>query len=441
MTDSSLSAAEKVEPKSAGVRLSVMMFLQYAVWGVWLTILGRYLTSPVTDGGLGFTPGQMGWILGLAGSIGAVASPFIAGQLADRIMNAERALGLLLLIGGGVQWALAYQTSYSAWVVMSITYSVLYMPTLALTNSMAMANLSDSEKKFPFVRAFGTIGWMAASIAFPLIYMKYDIRVVSYWPFLDGTPRADEIAQIRVAMIISGIMSLGYGVYSLLLLPATPPKPDARRPLAFAEAFNLLTRPGFIPVLVAALMIAMIHQVYFFRTGNYITEHLKMPAGDVQPSMAIGQISEIAVLAVFGLFLKRIGYKWVLVLGALSYAARYALFGIAESPLTMKVAMLLHGFNYGFFFAGSFLLVNRISPPDIRHSTQTAYGIIILGLGPVLAGLYNELLSSLFTQRIGELAVTDYRGLWFTQAGVAAAAMIVLIVAFRERNARPADEA
>lgn len=432
-----LAPASSSKITSEGVRLSLMMFLQYAVWGIWLPILARYLTSPVEDGGLGFSGAQMGWTLGLAGSIGAVAAPFIAGQLADRVMNAERALGLLLILGGAVKWMTAYQTGYMPWLILSIIYSVLYMPTLALTNSVAFANLKAPEKSFPFVRSFGTIGWIVGSVAFPLIFMKTNVGFVGHWPFVDGTPRPDEVSQIKLAMVASGVLSIGYGLYSLIALPRTPPRPDARQPLAFAAAFSLLTRPSFLPVLLAAVIISMIHQVYFMQTGNYITEKLGMPSGDIAPSMAIGQVSEIVVLAVFGLFLKRIGYKWVLVLGALSYAIRYSLFAVATTPELMKLAMLLHGFNYGFFFAGSFLLVEKISPPDIRHSAQTVYGIIILGVGPILAGWYNQQLGNMFTVE----KVTNYTGLWFTQAALAAVAMLIVLVGFGGVREKPASVA
>lgn len=433
MTSDPLPAADR-PVSSAGERLSLMMLLQYAVWGIWLPIVGRFLTAPVADGGLGFTLAQMGWVLGLAGSIGALAAPFIAGQLADRVMNAERALGLLLVTGGVVKWLTAHQTGYVPWLLLSIAYSVLYMPTLALTNSVAFANLRRPERTFPFVRSFGTIGWIVASVAFPLVYMKTDLRLVGYFPFVDGVARPDEIGQIRAAIVVSGVLSILYGLFCLLALPSTPPRPDARRPLAFAAAFRLLTRPAFLAVLLAAVLISMVHQIYFMRTGNYLTEHLGLPSGDIASSMAIGQVSEIVVLAIFGLVLSRLGYKWVLVLGALSFAARYAMFAATQSPEVMRLAMLLHGLNYGFFFAGSFMLVDRVSPPDIRHSAQTVYGMMILGIGPILAGFYNTALGSLFTRVQGDASVTDYPGLWTTQAAIGALAMLIVLLGYRERR-------
>jgi len=132
--------------KNSPVSLSMMMFLQYAVWGVWLPYLANYLTGAIADGGLGFSGAQVGWILGLAGSIGAVSAPFLAGQIADRFIDASKYLGILLILGGIAKFATFYATSYNSFLVMSIIFSVMYMPTLALTNSIAFER---SRRKFP----------------------------------------------------------------------------------------------------------------------------------------------------------------------------------------------------------------------------------------------------------------------------------------------------
>ncbi len=427
--------------QSAGLRLSVMMFLQYAVWGVWLPYLANYLGAPVADGGLGFSGAQIGWILGLAGSIGAMAAPFIAGQVADRYLNAERALALLLILGGIVKIITAYQTGYAAWLVLSVLYSVLYMPTLALTNSIAFANLDDPEKKFPPVRALGTIGWIVASVAFPVIWMQTDIHMTGTWPFIAGTDKANATALIADALIVSGVVSIGYAVYCLILLPKTPPKQDVAHPLAFAEAFSLFKRSDFAVLTFAALLISMIHQCYFIRTGPYLENAIGFAGSAVGPVMAIGQVSEILVLAVLGLFIKNLGYKWVLVLGTLSFVLRYGLFAYvlsSEEPSkgVVQAAMILHGFNYGCFFAGAFLYVEKIAPPNIRHSAQTVFGIIILGLGPVLAGAYNQY----FDRFKDANDAQQYEQFWYTQSGIALVAMLVILAVFRQAKEAATDE-
>jgi nucleoside transporter len=375
----------------------------------------------------------VGWILGLAGSIGAVTAPFIAGQVADRYMNAERALALLLFLGGIVQYILSLQTSYGAWLALSICYSVLYMPTLALTNSVAFANLDDPERKFPPVRSLGTIGWIVASVAFPVVWMSKPetVGVLKSWPFIGGEPSADATAQIATALKVSGVVSILYALYSVLLLPKTPPKKVVQHPLAFAEAFCLFRRSDFTVLTVAALLISMIHNCYFIRTGPYLVEAVGFTDDKIGPVMAIGQVSEIVVLAVLGLFLKRLGYKWVLTLGAASFALRYGLFAFvlsADVPSKgiVQAAMTLHGLNYGFFFAGSFLYVEKVAPVNIRHSAQTVFGIIILGAGPVLAGLYN----GTFDRFKDAAGAQRYDVFWWTQSGIALVAMLVLLALF-----------
>ncbi|MAM97626.1 MAG: MFS transporter, partial [Chloroflexi bacterium] len=147
------------------------MFLQYALWGAWLPVVARYLSATIEEGGLGFTGSQIGMILGLAGSVGAIAAPFIAGQLADRYFSTERTLAVLVTVGGAVKWITAYQTEYSSWLILSILYSVLYMPTLALSNSITFAHINDQENDFPKIRVWGTIGWIVASWVFPMIWL------------------------------------------------------------------------------------------------------------------------------------------------------------------------------------------------------------------------------------------------------------------------------
>ena len=225
--------------KSNVGRLSLMMFLQYAVWGAWLPLAARYLTAPVADGGLGFTGTQMGTILGLAGSIGAICSPFIAGQLADRYFSTERFLAALLTIGAVIKWITASQHSFSAWLILSILYSIVYMPTLALSNSMAFANLGDRDRQFPKVRVWGTIGWIAASWIFPMIYLQSGLHLGAMPPFLTGPELPNVTARLADSLRFSGIISIGYALYCLTL-PHTPPRKDATEKLAFKKAFALL---------------------------------------------------------------------------------------------------------------------------------------------------------------------------------------------------------
>ncbi|HEY1684157.1 MAG TPA: MFS transporter [Tepidisphaeraceae bacterium] len=411
--------------------LSVMMFLQYAVWGVWLPILANYLMGPKDQGGLGFTGAQVGWILGLAASIGAISAPFLAGQIADRFINAEKYLAILLIGGGVVKYITASVHDYHTFILLSIAYSVLYMPTLALTNSIAFAHLNNPERQFPAVRVWGTLGWIVAENAFPLLWLQTGLHLTILPPFIEGVDKANATALLGDSLRVAGVLAIAYGIWAAFALPPTPPTRNQKNPFAFARAFGLLKHRGFLVVTLVSLPIAMIHQIYFIRGAPFIRA-LGFAQSHVGPILSIGQISEIFFLAILGFLLASLGYKWTLVLGAFAYAARFALFAIAtpETRWIVLAANALHGLCYGCFFAGAFIYVERVATADIRHSAQTVFGIIILGVGPVLAGGYNQWLDKL---QIATLAgpVFDYRTFWFVQAGVAALSMLALIILFR----------
>lgn len=411
-------------------RLSVMMFLQYAVWGLWLPVLSRYLQAKPDTGGLGFTADQVGYIVGSAASVGAVTAPFIGGQLADRYFRSERFLSFLLLTGGIIQIILAQQLNFVPFLVLAVLYSVLYMPTLSLTNGIAFANLSDSSKQFPKVRIWGTIGWIAASWLFTMFWLQSDLKLSALPPFLVGDERKDVVSRLKDALTISGALSVVYAGFCLLL-PATPPKKDNVESLAFAKAFALLKKPSVLVLVVAALFISMIHQVYFMQTGQFLpTRGLKDSL--IGPAMTIGQFAEIAVMMCLGFFLSKLGFKWTIALGAFAYFVRYLIWSMPTAPLWLIVSsMAFHGFCYACFFAGTYIYVDKIAPSDIRNSAQTVIGIIILGLGPVLASAvfpYVRVLTG------GEGENIYYPGLWKFFAFTGLAVSIFVAVFFKEEK-------
>ena len=416
-------------------RLMVMMFLQYAVWGAWVPIAARYMS-----GHLGFTDGEIGWILGLAASAGAITAPFIAGQLADRYFPAQRFLALLLAVGGVIQIFVATQTSFVAWLVLAICYSIVYMPTLALSNSIAFAHMDDQEKQFPLVRVWGTIGWIAASWAFPMIWLLQNHFIP---PVLAGAFGVKEVAnstaEMRHALTFSGIISLAYAVFGMML-PNTPPKRDGVEKLAFAKAFRLLKNPSFAVLFFIALPIATIHQIYFIQTAPFFSA-IGLQDSVIGPAMTLGQIAEIVVMACLGLLLTRLGFRSVIFCGTMAYVVRYLIFGSVWLPVPIIVAsQFLHGFCYACFFAASFIYVDRISPPDIRHSAQTMYGIFILGAGPVLGGYLSGKLAEAFSPA-GVLAknmtpaqlLEKFQGIWYTVAGIALVTGLIFLLLFRSQ--------
>ena len=394
-------------------RLGTMMFLQFAIWGAWLPLTARYLSATLAEGGLEFSGSEIGMILGLAGSIGAIASPFIAGQLADRYFSTERILSFLVISGGLVKWYTANQTDYASWLYLSILYSVLYMPTLALSNSIAFSHIDDTENTFPKIRVWGTIGWIVASWAFPMIWLQQDLSFQLMPPFLSGEEVPGVTARLADALKFSGIISIIYGLFCFVL-PHTPPKADAVEKLAFKKAFSLFSNKSFLVLVLASLGVSIIHQIYFLQTGPFLSS-IGIKDSSIGPAMTIGQFAEIVTMAYLGFFLKRLGFKKVITIGIFAYFARYMIFGTSFLPTwVMVMSQAFHGFCFAFFFAAGFIYVDKLADDDVRHSAQTVFGIIIFGGGPVVGGWLSGYFQNIYTLD----GVFNYSSFWYTLAGI-----------------------
>ena len=413
---------------SKNSRLGVMMFLQYALWGAWLPVTARYLSATISEGGLGFTGSEIGMILGLAGSIGAIAAPFIAGQIADRYFSTERVLAILVTAGGAVKWITAYQTEYGAWLILSILYSVLYMPTLALSNSITFSHIDDQENNFPKIRVWGTIGWIVASWVFPMIWLQQNLHFQWMPPFIVGSEVANVTSRLADALKFSGLISLSYGAFCFLL-PHTPPKRNAVEKLAFKKAFELFKESSFTILVVASLAVSIIHQIYFLQTGPFLS-HIGILDSQIGPAMTIGQFAEIITMAYLGFFLKRLGFHKVISIGIAAYCIRYAIFGTEFFPVwVMVISQAFHGFCYAFFFAAAYIYVDKIADEDVRHSAQTVFGIIILGGGPVIGGWLSGYLQNVYTVN----GIFDYSAFWYILSMIGLATTLFFYFLFQNQ--------
>jgi hypothetical protein len=305
------------------------------------------------------------------------------------------------------------------------------MPTLALTNSLALAHMDDPERSFPLVRVWGTIGWIVAGWCFSILWLQTDLRFQPLPPFIGGPEAPGVTHRLADALRFSGVLSALYGLFAFTL-PHTPPRKDAVEPLAFAKAFRMLGRPSFAVLVVGSVLISVIHQIYFMKTGQFLVS-LGLRESLIPQVMSIGQFAEIAVMASLGLLLRRLGFRWVMIIGAMAYFTRYAIYGTPGVPLTaVVVSQALHGLCYACFFAAAFIYVDRLADDDIRHSAQTVFGIIILGGGPVLGGYLLGVLERVFTPAGGTL---NYSALWYTLSGFALATAAIMLALFRDEVA------
>jgi len=430
--------------KALTFRLSVMMFLQWGMFGLWIPLAGAFILAKPGDGGLGFSQYELGWIMGISGSIGALAAPFIAGQIADRYLNTERLMAILLILGGAVWWLMSEQQDsplipalslagpehrFAVWLVLSITASLALAPTGALSNSLAFAQMKDPTRQFPVVRVWGTIGWIVAGWVFSWVWLQRGLVLTWKPPFLVGAKFPDATDRMLDSLKAAAVVAWVYAAYCLTM-PKTPPKRGAAEKLAFWKAFRLFGRPSFLVLTVAALLIACIHNIFFMQTGPLL-RHIGLGEHNIGPAMSVGQITEIVMIAVLGLLLKRLGMRAVLTIGGVAYVLRFLFLGSTWLPPWAIVASLgFHGVCFACYYAAAFIYVNRLADADIRSSAQTLFGILI-GIGPVIGGWLNGFLADRFTPAGGTL---NYMKYWYTIAAIGLAAALVLGVFFRDET-------
>ncbi len=387
MMNQSTDTTAAALPPYMSTRLSIMMFLQYGIWGAWLPILFPFLM-----GHRGFSLGQTSGIMA-AGAVGAVFGPFLAGHLADRHFATQKMLAASHLLGAILVWFLASVTSFSVFLLLSIVYGLIYAPTLALTNSLAFHHLTDRDRQFGPIRLWGTIGWIAVGIGAGqwLLYQHSP-------PELTGAAlEAAQNAGRGDAFGISAILGFIMAIYCLTL-PHTPPAKNqaAQQSNASMQAIREIIRSRALRVLfLLAIPVSMIHQFYFVHTSEFLSILQREHAGVDSFAdainrifgvgggglMTIGQMMEIAVLALIPVLAVRIGRKGLLAIGLLAYAGRMAIFAYIPAIAPVLLGVALHGFCFGCFIFVSFMIVDEETTVDVRASAQNLLNLVIVGLG------------------------------------------------------------
>jgi hypothetical protein len=421
---------------SVRLRLNLMMFLEYAAKGLWFPLASAFLTSEVAKGGLGFSPEQKGWIIAVPLAVGATCAPFI-GRLCDKRFSTEKCLACLLFFVGILKIITARQVTFEAWLWLSIAFSILYVPTIALTNSLSMSHLSDPKNEFSKVRVWGTIGWIAVAWIFPMVWLQTDLQFQLLPPFFKGVERPDATARMLDSMTIAGVICIIYAFFCWAALPNTPPRSHDKK-FNFGEAFGLFKFRSFSVLMAVALLISVVHTIYFIQMGSFL-KTAGLETRNLMPAMSLGQFSEIAMLAMLGMLLARFGFRWTMTLGAGCFALRYFLFSL-DLPIEAYVgAQLLHGICFGCFYASAFIYVDRLAPQTVRHSAQALFGFVMYGLGPLIAGKVNGMLADAATQGAGQLDMNAYGSYWQATAIIALVATIGLALFFRDETEQ--DEA
>lgn len=399
-------------------KLSVMMFVEWFIWGAWFVPLWQYLNK------LGFSPSEIAWSYSST-AIAAILSPVLVGVIADRYFAAQKVLGWLHLVGGALMLLLAWQTQFSTFFPLLVVYALTYMPTVALTNSIAFANIRDTEKDFPRIRVLGTLGWIASGL------------VVGFMlPPLLGM---DNVSDTNMPLIVTALASVLLGLYSFML-PHTPPKVGQRtdiKDLLGLNALGLLRDRSFAIFALCSFLFCMPLAFYYQFANGYLTQ---VGLENATGWMTLGQVSEIFAMLALPFLLKRYGIKKVLLLGFVTAGIRYVLFiygGTADVLMysMLFIGVLLHGVSYDFYFVTGYIYVDKKAPAHMRTAAQGLITLICQGFGSFIGNWLGGRAMTAFQLPEAHNGMTfDWFTVWGVGAAMVFAVMLLFILFFREKN-------
>ena len=389
-------------PLSVRIKLSSLMFLQYFVWGAWSVTMGTWLGQT-----LGFSGEQIGLAAGTT-ALAAMISPFFVGMIADRFLATEKILAGLHLTGGLILLYASTMSAFGPFYAVLLGYSLCYMPTLALSNSLSFHQMKDPAREFPAIRVLGTIGWIVAGL-------------------LVGTLGLEATA---LPMRLAAGASVLLGVFCLAL-PHTPPSRGRRASMSDVlglEALGLLRERSFAVFVLGSFLICIPLQFYYAFANPFLNEIQVVNAAG---KMTLGQMSEIGFMLVMPIFFRRLGVKNMLIVGMAAWAARYLLFAYGNNASLVWMlysGILLHGICYDFFFVTGQIYVDQKAPPDLRAAAQGLIAFVTLGLGMFIGSWVSGRIVDAFALPGGGHA---WERIWIVPAAMAGAVLLLFAAFFK----------
>ncbi|MGK2862414.1 MAG: nucleoside permease [Chitinophagaceae bacterium] len=398
------------------IQLSLMMFLEFFIWGGWFVTLGTFLGTNLDASG-----GETARVFSTQ-SWGAIIAPFIIGLIADKYINAEKILGALHIAGAFLMYQMFNATTISNFYPYVLVYMILYMPTLALVNSVSFNQIKDPEKEFSSIRVYGTIGWIVAGL------------LISYLFHWDSEANVTN-GLLRYTFLLSGTASLALGLLSFTL-PKTPPVKSADQKVSLKQilgldALKLLKDKNFAIFFIASILICIPLAFYYQTAHAFLTN-----SGVTNPTgkMTIGQISEVLFLLALPVFFSRFGFKRTILIGMLAWAVRYALFAFGnagELSFMLILGIALHGICYDFFFVSGYIYTNSKAGEKYKSSAQglitlATYGIGML-IGFEIAGMITD------AYKVSE-NVFNYKMIWLIPSAIAAVVFLLFSIFFKNEK-------
>ena len=336
-------------------RLSIMMFLQFFVWGAWFATLGQCLGSNNLTAFAGDAYGTA--------PLGAIFAPLFLGIIADRFFPSQKVMAVLFLIGGVFLFLIpnaAGNEKGNLMVWFMLGNMLTFMPTVALGNSIVFTHANILA--LPKIRVWGTIGWIIAGLVVGFLGWTSDLNM----------------------FYLAGGASLLLGFYSFTL-PNTPPpakgEPIDLRAIFMVDAFKLFKRPAFLVFMVCSCLVCIPLAYYYGLAGNYLTNTGYTQAAS---TMTIGQMSEIFFMLLIPFFFRKLGVKWMILIGMLAWVLRYLLFAYGAPDQVVWMILLgvaLHGICFDFFFVTGFMYTDKIAPKSIRTQAQSLLVFFTQGIG------------------------------------------------------------
>ena len=398
------------------IQLSVMMFIQFFIWGAWYVTLGTYLGK-----GLGFEGGDIGAAYSTV-AWAAIISPFFVGMVADRFLSAERVLAVAHILGGIIMFYAATITDPRIFFWVVLGYALCYTPTLALTNAIAFNQMTSPEKEFPLIRVLGTLGWIVAG---------FTITALSVLGFKDIEATAFPMKMAAGASIIMGLFSFA--------LPHTPPKSKGEKvtvsDILGLEALKLMKKPSFAIFVVSSLLIC-IPLAFYYSFANLFFNESGMTG--VAAKMSFGQVSEVVFMLVMPFFFARLGVKKMLLIGMFAWFARYLLFafGNADGLIFMFYGgILLHGICYDFFFVTGQIYVDKEAPESVRASAQGFIALVTYGVGMVIGNnIAGQVAEHYQVMEGAEVIGHNWPQIWLVPAVMAIVVVVLFALLFRDKK-------
>ncbi len=395
------------------VQLSFMMFLEFFIWGGWFVTLGTFLGDNLkaTGGEIAMAFSTQSW--------GAIIAPFIIGLIADRYFNAERILGILHLLGAFLMYQMYSAPEFSVFYPYVLGYMIIYMPTLALVNSISFNQMKDPAKEFSFVRVFGTIGWIVAGL------------IISY-VFLWDSVESRAGGMLKNTFLMVAIASAFLGLFSFTL-PKTPPTSikDGNVNISTIlglDALKLLKDRNFLIFFISSILICIPLAFYYQNANPFLAEiGMENPTG----KMTIGQASEVLFMLLLPFFFKRFGFKITIIAGMLAWTVRYFLFAYGNAgdlAFMLIIGIALHGICYDFFFVSGQIYTDSKAGEKFKSAAQGLITLATYGLGMLIGFWVAGKISDLYL--VSE-NVHDWTNIWIFPAIFAFVVMALFSIFFK----------